>query len=208
MRSCTELILLAFSLVSCLVLRCPPPSTDAADLSPLGIMKHLTGLLLLALPLASAGAVHLSVSGHKDSYTDGGRQDGGPLPPPVITPPDAEAGGRSTNGRVWVEDLAEPFNATVMEYAQLGAVTDLSLWPSTIKKVDFPGQMQTFLNQSNDLDLETTLYIVFFGINDYEDSKSGAMVQTIFSGLSDRNCGINSMDNGESLNGNPPGQEH
>ncbi|EJF57075.1 hypothetical protein DICSQDRAFT_70242, partial [Dichomitus squalens LYAD-421 SS1] len=52
-----------------------------------------------------------------DSFTNGGRQDGGPLPPPVITPPDAEAGGRSTNGRVWVEDLAEPFNTTVMEYA-------------------------------------------------------------------------------------------
>ena len=35
----------------------------------------------------------------------------------MITPPDAEAGGRSTDGRVWVEDLAEPFNATLMDYA-------------------------------------------------------------------------------------------
>ncbi|EJF57074.1 hypothetical protein DICSQDRAFT_112285 [Dichomitus squalens LYAD-421 SS1] len=263
-------------------------------------MKHLAGLLILALPLAPAGAVHLPVSGVRvaeslsqvarqdndgitlavspvcgslsgnvsdanagihlpsfktivafgDSYTDGGRQDGGPLPPPVITPPDAEAGGRSTNGRVWVEDLAAPFNATLMDYAQSGAVTDLSLWPSAVKKVDFLGQMQTFLNQSNDLDPETTLYIVFFGINDYEDSKTDgeanlqaaaqvilsqirilasaptsarsflvtdvygrgthtsagdAMVQTIFSGLSDLNRGINSTGNGEGLNGKPPG---
>ena len=53
----------------------------------------------------------------QDSYTDGGRQDGGPLPPPVITPPDAEAGGRSTDGKVWVEDIADDIGATIMDYA-------------------------------------------------------------------------------------------
>ncbi|KAI0703906.1 hypothetical protein C8T65DRAFT_654606 [Cerioporus squamosus] len=107
-----------------------------------------------------------------DSYTDGGRQDGGPLPAPVITPPDAEAGGRSTDGKVWVEDIADDIGATIMDYAQSGACTDLSLWPSAIKQVDFIGQMATFLNQSNNLDPETTLYAVFFGINDFEDSKT------------------------------------
>ncbi|TFK82714.1 carbohydrate esterase family 16 protein [Polyporus arcularius HHB13444] len=107
-----------------------------------------------------------------DSYTDGGRQDGGPLPAPVITPPDAEAGGRSTDGKVWVEDIADDIGATIMDYAQSGACTDLSLWPSAIKQVDFIGQMTTFLNQSNDLDPETTLYAVFFGINDFENSKT------------------------------------
>ena len=53
----------------------------------------------------------------QDSYTDGGRDDGGPLAPPIVVPPDAEAGGRSTNGPVWVEDLAAPYNATLMDYA-------------------------------------------------------------------------------------------
>ncbi len=53
----------------------------------------------------------------QDSYTDGGRQDGGPLPAPVITPPDAEAGGRSTDGKVWVEDIADDIGATIMDYA-------------------------------------------------------------------------------------------
>ncbi|KAL7284835.1 hypothetical protein ACG7TL_002148 [Trametes sanguinea] len=82
-----------------------------------------------------------------DSYTDGGRDDGGPLAPPVVVPPDAEAGGRSTDGKVWVEDIADDIGATLKDYA-------------------------TFLNQSNDLDPDTTLYAIFFGINDYEDSKT------------------------------------
>ncbi|CDO76317.1 Carbohydrate Esterase Family 16 protein [Trametes cinnabarina] len=107
-----------------------------------------------------------------DSYTDGGRDDGGPLAPPVVVPPDAEAGGRSTDGKVWIEDIAEDIGATLKDYAQSGACTDLSMWPSAIKKVDFLGQMQTFLNQSNHLDPDTTLYAIFFGINDYEDSKT------------------------------------
>ncbi|OJT04615.1 hypothetical protein TRAPUB_4680 [Trametes pubescens] len=105
-----------------------------------------------------------------DSYTDGGREDGGPLAPPVVIPPEALAGGRSTDGKVWVENIADDIGATLMDYAQSGACTDLSLWPSAIKQADFVGQVKTFLNQSNDLDPETTLYTVFFGINDYGDS--------------------------------------
>ncbi|KAI0649681.1 hypothetical protein C8Q79DRAFT_900650 [Trametes meyenii] len=107
-----------------------------------------------------------------DSYTDGGRDDGGPLAPPVVIPPDALAGGRSTDGKVWVENIADDIGATLKDYAQSGACTDLKLWPSAIKQADFIGQMKTFLNQSNNLDPETTLYAIFFGINDYEDSKT------------------------------------
>lgn len=58
---------------------------------------------------------HFSVI--KDSYTDGGRDDGGPLAPPVVVPPDALAGGRSTNGKTWVEHLAEDSGAKLMDYA-------------------------------------------------------------------------------------------
>ncbi|KAL1948214.1 hypothetical protein VTO73DRAFT_12289 [Trametes versicolor] len=105
-----------------------------------------------------------------DSYTDGGREDGGPLAPPVVIPPEALAGGRSTDGKVWVENIADDIGATLMDYAQSGACTDLRLWPSAIKQADFVGQVKTFLNQSNELDPETTLYAVFFGINDYGDS--------------------------------------
>ncbi|KAI0703893.1 hypothetical protein C8T65DRAFT_654550 [Cerioporus squamosus] len=106
-----------------------------------------------------------------DSYTDGGRDDGGPLAPPVVVPPDAEAGGRSTDGKVWIENVADDIGATLMDYAQSGACTDLRLWPSNYKKVDFIGQMAAFLSQSNDLDPESTLYTIFFGINDFGDSR-------------------------------------
>jgi len=102
-----------------------------------------------------------------DSYTDGGRDDGGPLDPPVVVPPDPEAGGRSTNGLTWIENVANDIGAVLKDYAQSGACIDLALWPSNPKKVDFLGQMQTFLNQSNQLNPETTLYSIFFGINDY-----------------------------------------
>ncbi|KIJ64866.1 carbohydrate esterase family 16 protein [Hydnomerulius pinastri MD-312] len=105
-----------------------------------------------------------------DSYTDGGSHDGGPLAPAVIIPPNAQAGGRSTNGPVWVEDIASDIGAHLMDYAWSSAVTNISLWPSNPYPRDFIMQTTTFLNQSNNLDPETTLYTVFFGINDWEDS--------------------------------------
>ncbi|KAG9310077.1 carbohydrate esterase family 16 protein [Chiua virens] len=105
-----------------------------------------------------------------DSYTDGGRHDGGPLAPAVIHPPSGFAGGRSTNGPLWVEDIASDIGATLMDYALSSAVTNITLWPSNPYPRDFIMQTTTFLNQSNDLDPETTLYALFFGINDWEDS--------------------------------------
>ena len=53
----------------------------------------------------------------QDSYTDGGRHDGGYLAPAVVVPPDTFAGGRSTNGKVWVEHLADKVGARLMDYA-------------------------------------------------------------------------------------------
>lgn len=53
----------------------------------------------------------------QDSYTDGGTDNGSALLPPVVIPPNPEAGGRSTNGRVWAEDLAIVANATIMDYS-------------------------------------------------------------------------------------------
>lgn len=60
---------------------------------------------------------HIQPTHSQDSYTDGGRDDGGPLALPVVVPPDAEAGGRSTNGKVWIEHIAEDAGATLMDYA-------------------------------------------------------------------------------------------
>lgn len=53
----------------------------------------------------------------QDSYTDGGKEDGSPLPPPVLVPPSPLAGGRSTNGYTWVELVAFDVKATIMDYA-------------------------------------------------------------------------------------------
>ncbi|XP_006458930.1 hypothetical protein AGABI2DRAFT_115896 [Agaricus bisporus var. bisporus H97] len=101
------------------------------------------------------------------SYTDGGKSDGSPLDPPILVFPNPLAGGRSTNGLTWVENVANDLNATIKDYAQAGACIDLKLWPSNPRKIDFLGQMKTFLGQNNALDPNTTLYSIFFGINDY-----------------------------------------
>ncbi len=53
----------------------------------------------------------------KDSYTDGGNDDGSPLEPPVLIPPSVLAGGRSANGPVWIEGIANNTGATLMSYA-------------------------------------------------------------------------------------------
>jgi len=107
-----------------------------------------------------------------DSYTDGGRHDGGPLAPPVVIPPDALAGGRSTNGKVWIENVADDYDMLFKDYAIAGAVSDLALWPSNPRPYDFLGEMTTFLSQNNTLDPATTLYVIFFGINDYIASQT------------------------------------
>jgi hypothetical protein len=53
----------------------------------------------------------------QDSYTDGGKEDGSPLDPPVLHPPSSLAGGRSTNGLTWVEHVANDIGATLKDYA-------------------------------------------------------------------------------------------
>lgn len=53
----------------------------------------------------------------QDSYSDGGKDDGSPLSPPILIPPSSLAGGRSTNGLVWVEHVANDIGATLKDYA-------------------------------------------------------------------------------------------
>ncbi|KAL4072314.1 carbohydrate esterase family 16 protein [Scleroderma citrinum] len=115
-------------------------------------------------------AMYSTIVSFGDSYTDGGRHDGGNLAPAVVDPPNPFAGGRSTNGKLWVEHLADSVGAQLMDYAWSSAVTNITLWPDNPLPRDFSMQTTLFLEQSHQLDPETTLYTVFFGINDWEDS--------------------------------------
>jgi len=108
-----------------------------------------------------------------DSYTSGGRNDGGPLPAAILVPPNPRAGKRVTDGPVWVEGLAAGLkNATLMDYAVSGAVVDVTLWPSKAGQSDFLHQAALFLSQGHVLTPSSTLYTVFFGINDVVASTS------------------------------------
>jgi len=82
-------------------------------------------------------------------------------------------------GAVWVEALANTLGAKLIDYAVGGAVVDLSAWNSTNKGVTFTSdnllrtdlvhevaklqQQGQFLS---DLDPDSTLYALSFGIND------------------------------------------
>ncbi|KZV77468.1 carbohydrate esterase family 16 protein [Peniophora sp. CONT] len=115
-----------------------------------------------------------------DSYTDGGAHDGGPLPLPILPVNGTRAGGRITNGYVWIEHLANMTGrrgALLMDYAISGAVVNASLWPDTASgtgtDASFVGEEATFRNQThNNLHPDTTLYSIFFGINDYSVSQT------------------------------------
>ncbi|KAF8191023.1 carbohydrate esterase family 16 protein [Mycena galopus ATCC 62051] len=107
-----------------------------------------------------------------DSYTSGGRTDGGALPPAVLNGTSPRAGGRVTDGPVWAEDVANDLGATIKDYAVSGAVVNVTLWPSEAGQSDFIHQAALFLSQNNVLNSATTLYAVFFGINDFGASST------------------------------------
>ncbi|KAF8885774.1 hypothetical protein BD779DRAFT_1611877 [Infundibulicybe gibba] len=77
-----------------------------------------------------------------DSYTDGGVHDGSPLLPAILDPPNPMAGGRVSNGPIWVENLATSSGAVLKDYAMRGAVINRAMWPNlNLPKVnDFVGQ--------------------------------------------------------------------
>lgn len=52
-----------------------------------------------------------------DSYTTDGKADGSTPEPPVVIPPNPKAGGRTTNGLTWVENIAADTRALLKDYA-------------------------------------------------------------------------------------------
>ncbi|KAJ7672737.1 hypothetical protein B0H17DRAFT_1083807 [Mycena rosella] len=122
-----------------------------------------------------------------DSWTSNGSN--GTIPfAPIVFPPNPSAGARAgnnfraraSNGYVWVEDLANTLGAKLIDYSVGGAVVDLSAWNTTNKGVtftsdnllrtDFVAETSLFLQQGHllaDLNPDTTLYTVQFGISDW-----------------------------------------
>ncbi|KAJ7716803.1 carbohydrate esterase family 16 protein [Mycena olivaceomarginata] len=99
-------------------------------------------------------------------YTSGGRSDGGTsqlpfsmarAPALVVVVQMAPSGLR----------CCKRLGATIKDYAVSGAVVNVTLWPSEAGQTDFLHEAALFLSQKNVLDPATTLYTVFFGINDF-----------------------------------------
>ncbi|KAJ7444333.1 carbohydrate esterase family 16 protein [Mycena latifolia] len=120
---------------------------------------------------ANAGVVTTGIK-TLDSYTYGGRSDGGTLPAAVLNGTSPLAGGRGTDGPVWAEGVASDLGAAIKDYAISGAVINVTLWPSLVGHSDFLHQASLFLSQNNTLNPATTLYTVFFGINDVSASST------------------------------------
>ncbi|KAL0951926.1 hypothetical protein HGRIS_008580 [Hohenbuehelia grisea] len=111
-----------------------------------------------------------SIVAFGDAYTDGGAHGGAPLKPAVLTPPNPEAGGRASNGNVYVENLAKLTGATLYDFAENGAVTDTRLWPNAQLSgaTDFVNQAHNYIGQRKGLDSDSTLYTIFFGMGDFD----------------------------------------
>ncbi|KAF8588635.1 carbohydrate esterase family 16 protein [Ramaria rubella] len=99
-----------------------------------------------------------------------------PPPPAVITGTNPMAGGRASNGPTWTEYIANDRHSPVHPYAIGGAVTNLTLWPTAVARnisiSTFINQTNVFLNQRPIFDPESSLFVVFFGINDYTYSET------------------------------------
>ncbi|ESK93427.1 lipolytic protein g-d-s-l family [Moniliophthora roreri MCA 2997] len=105
-----------------------------------------------------------------DSWTSGSSSDGSPLEPPVLSPPNPNAGGRVANGALWVEHLATAAGATLQDYAVNGSVVDATQYPANLvpQARDFSSSTQTYINYGKKTNPETTLYVIFMGIGDYD----------------------------------------
>ncbi|PPR06184.1 hypothetical protein CVT24_000726 [Panaeolus cyanescens] len=111
-----------------------------------------------------------------DAYSDSGVHNGSSPSPAFLVPPSTSAGGRPSNGPVWVEYLANANGATLRDYAVNGAIVDATQYPgTTVPNVpDFIEQANTVNSggASNRNPSDSTLYVVFFGIGDYEIAKA------------------------------------
>ncbi|KIJ30934.1 carbohydrate esterase family 16 protein [Sphaerobolus stellatus SS14] len=103
-----------------------------------------------------------------DSFTSTGTPNGGTPSPPIVRLPSLLAGGRVSDGYMWVEYLKQDYHIpSLRDYAIGGAVTSSPLWPKySLPSTDFVHQVATFRNQHLTPDPNTTLYTIFFGIND------------------------------------------
>ncbi|KAG8836395.1 hypothetical protein FRC17_003305 [Serendipita sp. 399] len=110
-----------------------------------------------------------------DSYTQvGNHGDGSPPAPLMYVGKNPSAGGRNSNGETWIEQFLQvsqkPENPRkLFSYASSGATTDGTIWRSRKWNDDFPSQISRFYEKAIDLGLkpESTLYVGYFGINDY-----------------------------------------
>ncbi|GJJ13571.1 hypothetical protein Clacol_007826 [Clathrus columnatus] len=157
----------------------------------------------LSGPVADVNAGLLPLQRYKtivafgDSYTDGGTRDGGSRAPAIVIPPNPKAGGRTTNGPVWVEDIGSDTGALVKDYAVGGAVTDAKLWPSKANASDFitqadgignlPKAANTIIEQVTLLTRPPTNARSFLVLDDYgrgtESVAGDAFKQQYYTGL-------------------------
>lgn len=107
-----------------------------------------------------------------DSYTSGGVSNGSALAPAVMVPPNPSAGGRVSNGKLWIEHLAATAGATLHDYAVKGSVIDAMEYPLSSplrQQKDFMGQVTSYLSSNTRPNPDTTLFVVFMGTRDYEN---------------------------------------
>lgn len=125
---CIRAVLLSFVALA-LARTLPPRPRDGVHLAvgpQCGVTDTVQGLPALSsyknvVSFGVSGLVYnhyaWSLTLAQDSFTDVGVHNGGTPAPAVVSPPNPLAGGRMSNGPVWIEYLASDIGAKLYPYA-------------------------------------------------------------------------------------------
>ncbi|KAJ6528742.1 hypothetical protein DFH09DRAFT_1327562 [Mycena vulgaris] len=106
-----------------------------------------------------------------DSWTANGSPDGSKANAPIYNPSDGfliENGTfRITNGYTWIEWVSMDSKIPLRDYAVPGALTDRSMYPAKSQSSDFIQQADLFISQNIKIDVDRTVFSIYFGINDW-----------------------------------------
>jgi hypothetical protein len=139
----------------------PVHGAVTSGLRPLKSYKTIISFgVRLCLPLSDSEEAHSFI---QDGFADTGARSGSSSSPAVVTPPSTLAGGRMSNGPVWVEDFASDAGADLASWAQNGTTAEEFLIPNGI---DVRMQTNNYITTRTFTPAGETLHVITAGAID------------------------------------------
>ncbi|KIY71457.1 carbohydrate esterase family 16 protein [Cylindrobasidium torrendii FP15055 ss-10] len=110
-----------------------------------------------------------TIAAFGDGYTSGDKTDGSELSPAVQSGTDPKAGGRYSNGPLWIEYFASNISASLRDYAVPRSLVSNDLYTAgdTADDRDFVSQSGIFMSQKSAPDPDSTLIVLYEGMEDF-----------------------------------------